>query len=412
MKISVLSDSHLGYGYNSQTENDSFDNLEEALDLSMDSDLIIVTGDIFDSRSPRTAVWARAMSILTKPLLHKSNAKFVSTTKNLREISKRTLESLPMISIFGNHDRRMKGEVNAVEALDHAGILINLNKENIVFEKDGVKVAIHGMSSIPERLAKQTLDEWNPQPIPDCYNILIMHQSIDPYVYSPLEPPTLTKQNLPRGFDLIIDGHMHGHVFDKIGDIPFIIPGSTVITQLEKKEANLEKGFYQLHIGNEKRIEYVTLKNNRKFFYEEIKVDANNPLRETIEKKINEIIFTQNLPKPPIIKLKIIGKETEVLAQELHDIEKKYFGRTFLRFSKELESRDMTEKLELLRKFRDQKLSIEEIGLNLLKKNLEELKFNLPYDFEDVFHMLADNQVEKTFNIMVGDQKTLQAFKG
>lgn len=407
MKIAVISDCHLGYGYNSETENDSFENLEEALELAMDSDLILIAGDIFDSRSPRTSVWARAISILTRPLLKKSNVNFISTSKPLREISKRCLESLPVIAIHGNHDRRMKGEINAVEALDHAGILIHLDNQNIVFEKNGVKIAIHGMSSIAERFAKQKIEQWNPQPIEGCKNILLMHQSIDPYVYSPLEPPSLTKENLPKGFDLIINGHIHGRVFDNIQGKPFIIPGSTVITQLERKEAELEKGIYKIEIDSDVKINFVPLIQNRKFFYHEVKATNDSLLGEQIEKMVNEIVFVKNLPKIPIIKFKINGNDTTVLDEELRRIEKKYAGKALIVFSKELESPEMNEKIDFLRNLRDKKLSVEEIGLNLLKKNLDELGFKFVFDYEGIYELLSDGAVEKTFAIITGDQKTL-----
>lgn len=407
MRISVISDCHLGYGYNSGTENDSFENLEEALELAMDSDLILIPGDIFDSRSPRTSVWGRAISILIKPLLKKSDVNFVSTSKTLKEISKRSLRSIPLVAIHGNHDRRMRGEINAVEALDHAGILIHLDNENIVFEKNGVKVAIHGMSSISERFAKQKIEQWNPKPVDGCKNILVLHQSIDPYVYSPLEPPSLTKENLPKGFDLVINGHIHGHVSDTIDGKPFIIPGSTLITQLEKREAELEKGIYKIDVDNEIKINFVPLTRSRKFFYNELEAAKDSSLVGKIEKIINEIVFVKNLPKQPIIKFKIKGDETNVLDDELRNIEKKYAGKAIIIFSKELEFPEMAEKVEFLRNLREKKLSVEEIGLNLLRKNLDELGFKFIFDYESAYGLLSDGESDRMFAILTGDQKTL-----
>ncbi len=408
MIISVLSDFHLGIGYNSERENDSFDNLDEAIGLAMDSDLILIAGDVFDSRSPRTSIWAKSISILTKPLLKKSNVNFVSTTKPLREIAKRSLESLPVIAIHGNHDRRMKDEINAVEALDHAGILIRLDEQNIIFEKDGTKVAIHGMSSVAERFAKQKLDEWSPKPVEGCKNILMLHQSIDPYVYTPLELPTLSKESFPKGFDLVVDGHIHGRVLDTINGKPFLIPGSTVITQLEKKEAELEKGIYKIEIQNDDvKINFIPLEKSRKFFYNEIKASSEFSLREQIEKIINEIVFVKNLSKPPIIKFKITGKDTDVVDEELKRIQEKYNGKAMIIFSKELESQEITEKIDFLRNLREKKLSVEEIGLHLLKKNLDELGFKFAFDYENTYGLLSDGAVDKTLAILTGDQKQL-----
>jgi len=115
----------------------------------------------------------------------------------------------------------------------------------------------------------------------------------------------------------------------------------------------------------------------------------------------------KNLPKPPLIKLKIVGKETEVSDQELRDIERKYSGKALIGFVKELESPEITQKIEFLRNLREQKLSTEEIGLGLLKKNLEELKFDSIFDYDNTFKLLSDGEIEKVFNILLGEQATL-----
>src|SRR2546427_9453143 len=99
MKIAVFSDPHLGFAYNSELEEDSFANADEAMNKALDADLIIVGGDIFDSRSPLTTVWARAIQIFTKPLAKKSEIRLVSCTRDLKDIHKRTLEAIPVIAL-------------------------------------------------------------------------------------------------------------------------------------------------------------------------------------------------------------------------------------------------------------------------------------------------------------------------
>lgn len=406
MKIAVFSDLHLGAAYNSELEEDSFANADEAMQKALDADIILIGGDIFDSRSPRTSVWARAIQIFTKPLTKKSGVNLVSSTKELKPVHKRTLDAIPVLALHGNHDRRSKNEINAVEAFDGAGLLIHLHKQAMVFEKDGVKVAIHAMSSVPERFAKTELNEWNPQPIEGAYNILVLHQSIDPYVYSPLEPPSLTRENLPTGFDLILDGHLHTHFTDSANGTPLIILGSTVITQFEKSEAEIEKGIFFIDC-NKRKIDFVPLQNNRKFFYEQVEVNSNTKLRDSVEQKISDIIHVMNLQKPPVIKIRVSGKETEVIEQDLRYLENKYDNKVILIFVKDLESPEMTEKLEFMKNLREQKLSIEEIGINILQKNLEELKSEKLIDEEALFSLLSQGAVEKTFAILIGDQKTL-----
>ncbi|MEM7825999.1 MAG: DNA repair exonuclease [Candidatus Aenigmatarchaeota archaeon] len=407
MKISILSDFHFGFGYNSELENDSFENAEEAMQKALDSDLILIAGDIFDSRLPRTETWARAIKVLIKPLLEENREiKLIHSSKELKEISKRTLQHLPVIALHGTHERRGKDEINVVEALENAGLLVHLHCHTVVFEKDGVKVAIHGMSGVPERFAKDILYQWNPKPIEGCFNVLMLHQSIDPFVYSPLEPPSLNLSNLPRGFDLIVDGHLHEAGQKKIDSTTVLFTGSTIVTHLEPKEAEVEKGFYKVDFDNEMKVNFVPLEKSRKFFYRKIELKDFNSVEE-IQKEI-DYILKENFIKKPIIKFKIFGKEVNFLEQDLRSLERKNSARAVIIFDKELEVSKVAKKIEFLRNLREQKLSVEEIGLKILKKNLEDLNFSSVFDYEQAFNMLSENETDKLFNILTGEQITLE----
>jgi DNA repair exonuclease SbcCD nuclease subunit len=412
MLISILSDFHFGYGWNTKSEEDSFHNAEEAISKCLDSDLILIAGDLFDSRMPRTDTWAKALKALSKPLLSENkNIKLEKTLgKELDDISKRTLNGIPILALHGTHERRTKDQVNPIQVLEKTGFLIHLHCNGLIFEKDGKRVAIQGMSGVPERYAKEVLDRWNPEPVENCFNILMMHQSIEPYVYSPLEPPTLNLSNLPKGFDVIIDGHVHTCDLTDIDKAKLLLPGSTIVTQLKKEEAATQKGFYKLNISDEVKIDFIPLENARKFFYEEINLKSDVTVREQIEERIEKII-KQDFKKQPIIKLKIIGKDLDIPEKELREIEKKHSDKAFINFSKELESPEMTRKIELLRDLRNRKLSIEEVGLQIFKKNLENLNFSSSFDSEAVFKLLSEGETEKTFDIITGKQATLSSFK-
>jgi DNA repair exonuclease SbcCD nuclease subunit len=409
MKISVISDLHLGFASNSELEMDSFDNAEEAINKSLDSDLIIICGDIFDVRYPKTQTWANALKVLTKPLLADNKGlKLVSCSKELKEIiTKRTLSHLPIIALHGNHERRAREELNAVQALENAGILIHLNLDTVIFEKDGIKVAIHGMSNVPERYAKDILDRWNPKPIPNCFNILLLHQSIEPYVFSQLEPPTLSLSNLPKGFDLIINGHIHEHTEVNLGSTKFLIPGSTVVTQFEKNEAETEKGFYEIYLDDNVEIKFVPLEKSRKFFYEDVSIDSYKTIREIIEDRVSKLLLS-NYNKKPVIKFRIFGKETKLIDKELSEIKRKYENSAILMFSKKLTSEETDSTLEILRNIIEQKMSIEEIGMAILNKNLEKLGFEKSFDSESFFYLLSEGNVDTVINLLLGEQSTLK----
>ncbi len=409
MKISIISDLHFGHGWNSKLENDSFDNAREALKKSEDCDLILIIGDIFDSRIPNTEVWDKSLEVLSRPLLSEDKeVKLVKLIeKNIKEISGRTLTGIPVVALHGTHERRGRDQTNAIQALEQAGFLIHLHCNGIVFEKDGEKVSIQGMSGVPERYAKTILDKWDPKPVKDCYNILMIHQSIDPYVYSPLDPPTLNMNNLPEGFDLIINGHIHNHDKTKIGDTDFIIPGSTIITQLKEEEIKVPRGFYKLQLPD-KKIGFVELEKIRKIFYKEIILN-DEPIKNKIESELEKFLKNK-LNKKPLIKFKIVGKKTKLIDKDLKDLEKKYEKDCILKFQKKLESEEIEKKLDFLKKMREEKLSIEEMGLKILGENLTQLKFKEEFDPENLFKLLSDNQTERAFDIITKRQHTLKQF--
>jgi len=408
MKISIISDSHLGFSPNEKLEEDSYQNFEEAFNKALDSDLIILAGDLFDSRAPKTKAWAYALKVLSKATLQENKGvELLEIDKQLKEASKKTLEHLPVIAIHGNHEMRAKGEINAIEALENAGLLIYLNMNKVVFEKNGERVTIFGLSHVPERFAKEVLDKWNPRPINGCYNILLLHQNIDPFVYSPLEQPTLNISNLPRGFDLIIDGHIHVSAQEKVDETTLLFPGSTVITQFQASEAQSPKGFFKVDTQL-KKIEFFEI-NARKFFYETLEISREQNAKEIVERKVREKIFG-NFNKQPIIKIRITGNAT-ISEKDLRELERKYQDSCILFFTKSLESVELTQKLEFLRSLKESRASLQEIGLNILKKSLDELNFKNTFDFVDIFNLLADEETDTALNILLGEQKILRMVK-
>jgi len=410
MKIAVLSDFHFGHAYNSELEQDSFDNAAEAMERAIagGADLILVAGDIFDSRYPKTPVWSQAMRILAKPLLSEGTGiSTVSCTKELKPITRRTLSRLPVVSLHGNHEFRGR-ESNTLEALENAGLLVHLHKDAIIFEKDGVRVAVHGMSWVPDRYAKRELDEWNPQPVEGCVNVLLLHQSIAPYIFSPLDAPSLNSENLPQGFDIIFDGHLHKPGSDSANGTPLLFAGSTVITQFEKGEAGADKGYYEIELApNEKpRIIFKPIEGGRKFFFEDVATEGG--LRQNIESKLNGIL-ANGFPKKPLVKMKITGRESEYVPQDLREVERLYGDRAIVRFVNGLESPEMAEKSEMLRSMREEGMPVEEKGLKLLHDNLEQAGFGGSFDTHALFDLLVEGRVDSAFDILTGQQSTLDS---
>ncbi|MCD6403389.1 MAG: metallophosphoesterase family protein [Candidatus Aenigmarchaeota archaeon] len=410
MIISILSDFHFGYGWKTELREDSFDSAKEAIEKSLDSDLIILAGDIFDNPLPRTDVWYKSIQILSLPLIEgKSNVKFVKSIggKNLKKISSRLFQGIPVVAIHGTHERRAKGFKNPIEALEEAGLLIHLHTNGIMVEKDDTRLAIQGMSGVPERYAKDVLMKWNPKPVDGCFNILLFHQSISPYVYSKLDPPSLSLDDLPKGFDLIVDGHIHTRQLKKLNDGYFLIPGSTIITQLKKEESETPKGFYKIVVEGEKlkHITFVELENVRKFYYREIEVKKTDVVRDKVKEEVEKILSKEH-KKPPIVRIFLKG-DYEILEKEMRELERMYEGKALLKILKHVEDKEIRSKMETIQKLKDRKMSVEEIGLSILKENLKDLKFENILDPHYLFNLLSEEDVEKVVEILVSEQKTL-----
>ena len=409
MKIAVLSDFHLGFSVTPETQEDSFEAAKEAIEKAVERnvDLIIIAGDIFDSRNPKARVWYSVLKILSLPLKVKNRGvRYVASSKELDKIVyERTLNHLPVVAIHGNHDRNPKGEVNIVKALENAGLLIHLHTDWVEFEKNGERIRIYGMSHVPERFAYEMLKEWSPKPEDGRINILLLHQNIDPYVYSPLEKPTLRLSNLPKGFDVIINGHIHEFQVDKINGTLFLVPGSTIITQFKSTEAEKSKGFVILDLTNGNiKYEFVELENCRRFYYLEIRDPKN--LEGEIERKLAQI---PTASKKPIIKIKIIGEESEYSESSIRRVEKQYKDKFILLFSKELYSKELEEKIEILNQLKHEDKSIFLKGLTLLESNLKDLGFKGTFDWERIFHLLADKEVDNALNLILNKQTTLDS---
>ena len=400
MLIGIFSDCHCGYKYGEERWKDSFIALNDAVDKTLDCDLIIIPGDLFDTRVPRPEVFAKVAKILSKAQTVPSRTKFLEIiNKEKLDMSPLALRGIPIVAISGTHEKRSKHLVNPIQALEHTGLLIHLHCATAVFEIEGRKVAIHGMSGVPDRYAKDVFEQWNPKPIPDALNILMIHQSINPYIYSPLEPPSMDIKDFPKGFDLYILGHMHWHEIKMFNGGQLLVCGSTIPTSIHKIESEQEKC---IHKYDGKNIESIPLEEQRKVFWREF--DFNPNIKENIENFISTI--SPFKPKP-IINIKVKGLiRKEQLVPSFSGIEEKFSNKAIVNINKNLELEDFQEQIEMLRTLREQKLSPEEHGLKILQENLKQVNCGIKVD--EIFEYLVDGDVNLIFNILTGNQTTLK----
>lgn len=348
MKIGIVADNHLGYP---RFEEDSYIQAERALlGAAEKCDLIINAGDIFDTRVPKLETLQKGMELFGKI-------------------------KVPVFAIYGNHERRTKEMTNPVQLLLTANLVKYLHGKGEVFEKDGEKIQVFGVGNIPDRYAKTAVESALKKFSPEegAFKILVIHQTISDILKTEEEELSLDfLENLP--FDLIINGHIHKRMEKLDGKV--LMPGSTVITQLKKDETE-PKGYY-IYDTKAKKAEFFTIEC-RKFFHEEMNFEnaSEDEIRKKVRARIEEL-HGKNADAVILIKVKGTLREgllSSDIALEEHDN---------IYIVNELNALDIKSKLDKIRKFRDEKLSIKEIAVAELEKRLgDKITLFKPSEFFD-----------------------------
>ena len=391
MKIGIVSDMHIGY---ERFEDDARSQAAEALSKAAElSDAIIIPGDVFDRRAPHPKVIADAIKIFRD-----AGQKSGMGAKVLQKVGGdgKMYTQLPIIAISGTHERTAIGSENALSLLGLAGLLIDTNEATTILEKDGEKVAVYGLGGTSEEFVKQKLNEINPTPTPGAFNIFMFHQSI--YELLPFSDDFLRYEDLPKGFDLYVDGHIHSRVEDTVHGKPFIIPGSTVLTQL--KDGEQEKKGFVLYDTSTGKHEFVPI-NSREFVVLRVKKDSATPdqIAEECESELKKILSNKN--DRPIIRIVVEGKLAQGYSNidlQLHSLAKKYSSRAIIDIdSSRLETPELELQIENVRDSKLEGMPLKDAGMQMLKARLKEYKYSGKLDAAKLFEMLSvDSSKEKT----------------
>ncbi len=388
MRIAVISDTHFGYAWGTEREEDSFRQAAEALQEA-DADIVLLPGDIFDSRVPKQEIMEKAMRVLAIPLERPGTGVVLEDTinKGTAPVTWRAFTGIPIVAIHGTHERRGSGLANPVHTLEAAGMLVHLHCQSIVLRKGDERVALHGMSGVPESYAPEVLKEWAPAPVEGAMNILMLHQSFKETVYA--DAAYLTLDSLPKGFDLVVNGHIHNpQIFNDRG---FLQAGSTVITQLRQSETERPKGYFVLDTGD-KTISFFPIRAQRKLVYLEMDFDAASPA-DVIEKaraKLEGSVPTNEEFKP-LVKLKLRGSLAKGSRLDTAQIRNGFDA--LISIDNELVTDDFRKKIAELREMHRSKMSVDEMGARLLEGNLKQAGYAGP-DAQRLFALLADGDVE------------------
>ncbi len=204
MKIAITGDTHLGYA---RWPDDAYTQAKEALLKAAEvSDVILLAGDIFDKENPSITVMSQMLNILLE-LEERGWGKEGKIYDDNNNIVK---SRLPIAVIRGTHERVEKNTADPVKLIGLTKYWVDVDDCVCIFEKNNEKTRVFGMGGVPEDLAKEIMKKMAPLPKPDMFNIFMLHQPFEEFI--PIKKPEfLCLNDLPEGFDLYVNGHIHKH---------------------------------------------------------------------------------------------------------------------------------------------------------------------------------------------------------
>ena len=387
MKLAIVSDLHLGY---ERFHEDAYNQAKEALELASGmADALLIPGDIFDVRAPRPEVLAEGINLFRNLAKKQWNAR---VTKFEGQFG--TYTDLPIMVIPGTHERRADGAENPVSLLDLAGLLVDASEARVTIEKDGEKVAVTGIGGIAEERFGDYLKEKAPAPLAGAFNVLMFHQSLKEIL--PFGDEILSVNDLPEGFDLYIDGHIHNRIEMKAHGKPFVIPGSTVLTQLKDGEQE-EKGFY-IYDTKTRSCSFQKIRS-RPFVVVKFDAARQRSLKAArFGKAEDQSVIGAHASKAPIIKVELggaVGSGFKASDIDLSGLGDEYEGRAIVDVSKSDLRTGGDSPLAGLRDGMIEDASIKDLGMGIFLDKLKQNNYDLPISPSVLFEMLSGESKEK-----------------
>lgn len=391
MRIAIVSDLHIGY---ERFYEDAYVQAREALlKASEMADAIILPGDIYDRRNPHPDAIGQGIDIFRELSRMKWDAR-VTGFSPLRDTKSYT--DIPVIAIPGTHERVAEGKKNPLGLLGLAGLLVDASEATATVEKDGEKVSVFGLGGLSEERVKEALRELNPKPVEGNFNIFMFHQSI--YELLPFREDFIRFDDLPDGFDLYVDGHIHNSIVETAHGRPFLIPGSTVLTQLKDGEQG-PKGFMVFDTKTGKH-EFVAIKS-RPFEALHVSFDEANPegLYKTCERDIGESIA--RMGGNPVVKLVIEGnvaKGFHAIDMPTRALRLKFMGMAHLEIETRLKDPEVDRDIGEIQEGRLEGMSIRDLGMGIFSSKLKENGFTERVNHAELFNALSRSKKEKALS--------------
>ena len=389
MKIGIVSDMHLGY---ERFRADAYSQAKRALEMAAAScDMILIPGDVFDSRTPAPDVIAEGINLFREISKKEWKAHVLKY-----EADRETYTDVPIVAVSGTHERTAIGRDNALRLLDLAGLLVDTSEARTTIQKGEEKIAVYGIGGVSEELFKSKITELGVRPVIGVFNIFMFHQSL--YEILPFNEQFMRLDELPEGFDLYIDGHLHTKNEQNVHGKKFLVPGSTVITQMKDAEQS-SKGFI---IFDTKTYSYEFVEiGSRPFVAQQANVSGKSgeEIRSECSAIIESIIKESN--EPPIIRIKLEGELRPGISNSdmsLKNMVARYSKSAFIEIdSSKITNKSMEEGIESVRSSKIRGESIKERGLDALNQTLAGLGFSLSIKPGELMDLLTNSSKKEKF---------------
>jgi DNA repair exonuclease SbcCD nuclease subunit len=218
VRIAHLADTHLGYKqYNlDEREKDIYDILDEISDkiLEEHADIVIHSGDLFDSPRPPTPAYYAFKKFLRKL---DGKAEFFAV---LGDHDKPKIRSMPPHRLFDDK----------IQTLGISG-----EAQHQLLDLKGEKVMVAGISNLSRNYRPLLVEELKKLEAldNDCdCSILALHEGIDKFFIE--EACELSLTDLPKNFMYYAMGHLHNRIKASYGQGELTYPGSSEIMNSEE----------------------------------------------------------------------------------------------------------------------------------------------------------------------------------
>lgn len=348
MKIAFVADTH--FGYPRFEEDASAQGRAAIMDAAAKADVLLLGGDIFDTRVPKLETLAEVAGVL-------ADAGRILSEKAGGRINAKKL----VLGIHGTHERRGKGMLNPIQMMGKLGLMEDVHNSTSMLEMGGEKVAVSGMGGVPDDLVSDALKRLECKPVDGACNIFMFHQTMKEFV--PQSPGLASIEELPEGYRWILCGHIHKR--SEFAGGRLLIPGSTVITQLRDEEAG-GKGYYLIDT-KEGKAEWVPIPCRQ---MEVVNVELSGQKPSEARRMVADALATlaaRKWAQKPIVKVKITGKlahgagELDIAGLEREELE--------LFFDNSVDGAGIGQEFEMLRNKRMGKATPAEIGRARLAEN-------------------------------------------